>query len=408
MNRALLIPLSLLAGAALTAAEPDVAFARDIGGKLRRLVYDAAAIDPATGAEDRATRDARRREHARLDAWFTAKGRDIGPHNCRSEADKANLLVFRQVMADHEFLKLSYAQRRRFLKEVDAYAERLARDFAAATRRLFVGAAARKFLRRRLQQRLTFKLRYYGRQHGRTIAAMYLPRTQEVLINLDRMRAAPAAFFDSFEHELWHHLLPPDLARPGKNPWFEGFNEGLTECWAAGFYQGRQPAAGRTVEYPIITAWASLAIALDRDATVTWLAGVTASREYLARLRQQGALGRHLAGVLAGPARVTPAQRKRMETILTHWGWKEDDRSPISLGRYLVDDVLREDLLRREFRRQKDFFDDLIRVKTIVHLQDLKAALTVDVRHLKLPSNLAFNLKRVLKYVDQPENEYGK
>ena len=389
-----------------TAADTVDSFAADCAKKVSALLHQSAAIDPKTGVEDKETLKATHTRQEKLHAWFDAKGRNVSVKNCHTKDDLANLRDYPLVMANHAFLKLTLRERKKFIAKVDLYFRTFAKEFLPSLNQLVTDPKLKAFVQDRCKKKLTFKLRYFGSAQGKTIVAMYIPKTNTMLLNLDRMIKDPEQFYDSFEHELWHHLLPPNTEKLAENLWYEGLNEAMAEYWSKKLRKaGRR---GRTVEYPIATAWGSILLDQAPEPTMAFMAGLVPRQKLAEELAKKGPLGKLLAQEMAASPNVSDAEKQQLEKILTGWSWKEDDKSPIDLTRYLKDGKLSNQALKKDFLSQKDFLNDLIRVKTIVHLQRLKQGLSAKEigRAPHLPEHLRSNLKQVLRYAGEPQRHY--
>jgi len=251
-----------------------------------------------------------------------------------------------------------------------------------------------------LRLRVAFQTRFFGHRGGGTIAALYVPATRTIYLNLNRLaNAGLPAFIDTVEHELWHHLVPV-IPGGSRNVWWEGFNEALTESWRARLETaagGLKALNDESVEYPVQTAFASLLLASDRARVLAYLTaadsgvpGVSASALPL----------------LAAAERVTASEERRIAAILTDWGWKEDDGSRVSVSYLLRDRALDPEVVGREFRTNRRFLRAFTDALTVAAIQDFRresggsADRVADQPGLAPP--LRRNLRRVLDYVGTP------
>ena len=396
-------------------------FAARAGKAVRQVFFDASCIDPRTGLEERERRRQLRKRQRELSKWLNARGRNVRWQDCVTPTDRRNYREYPGHMANARLLALPYGKRRALVREVDAYFADFARLFAKSLEGVVGNGVAssgpnlRRCLATQLAQHLTVTCRFLNRTGGSVTAALYLPESSELILNLNRMAEDPAEFIDTFEHELWHHLLPfVGPGRVGHNVWWEGFNEAVTEMWAASLNRLRERGekqADGGVEYPVQVALASLFLGVHRAGTLEWLAAGGECAELDAHLTERAVdaepRGR-LRSVLAarhplGYA-VSPEEQRRVEAVLTQWRWKEDDGSRISIAHLLVRERLDAPAIDDAFRVNRRFLKHVIDALTLVRLQDLREECPVDeiLSEADLPALLASNLERVLRYVRDP------
>lgn len=414
-----LIAAALSGGAGEIAADPAARFGRDLATEMTALLYEASAIDPATQREDARRRQERQRRQAQLDRWFDRMGRQVTLADCRTDADRANYREFAGVMASRELLALDLGERRRCVRQATAYFERLALAYPAALQDVIATNAGQaddelaRYFAVRMTAGVRLRARYFGRRRDKVIGSLYVPSLRTIFLNLDQLARSPETFVDSFEHELWHHLLPiVEPRRISDNLWWEGFTEALAECWAEPLHRrsGRRERGETGVEYPVQTAFASLYLGSARRLALRYLAGVDGREEFLAGLAASrgGVAGPVLARAWRRPLAVDPPRRARLETLLGQWGWKEDDGASFSLAARLGPDGLDPDGLDRAFATEKEFLRDLIQALSVTTLQDLSKAIGEEqvLATLELPPHLLANLKKVLAYVSDPRRQY--
>lgn len=409
-------------------------FATRLTAEMRTLIYQAAALDPTTGEERKTYRKQRLRRQRQLEKWFIAHHRSISLADCQNETDKQNYREFRATMADYDFLRLSLTRRRRFIARIDRYLQAFREYFSPALLALLHGNAPQtplasipspleKMLIARCSTPPQLRCYYFG--HGRytVAAAVYLPSTACIYLNLNRAILEPAEFIDSFEHELWHHLLVrPQPEKLTANIWWEGFDETIAESWRAAFDAAtpeKLRAQSRKVAYPIQSAFATLCIGIAPQETLAAMADDSPSLALATRLRrkadllsahgEKGKLCRLLAKALEQNTVLSAERQVRVEKIMQKWGWKENDGAPFSMNSYLKGGQLSPKQLHRAFICNKQGINDLIQALAVVSLQDI---ITV-VPGKKLPlfiqvaPALQKNLRRVLHYVPSPFYQYA-
>ena len=396
---------------AVSAATATRAFADHLGGSTLEMFFSVAMIDRDSGGEPREPRRARIARQKQLREWLREHGGQVAAEDCEDEEDRRNLREYPETMAGRRLLALPRRQRLRLLREIEDYFEQFSEYFAASLTAVFQVAEPKHLppiVRSQMQIRLRVRPRALPRERGHLIAAIYLPQHRLILFNPDQAAEDPAGFLDTFEHELWHHLLPglDDLANDA-NLWWEGFNEAVSEIWSAEFH-ARASGIGHlhssSVEYPSQAAFASLLLGLCRTSTLRFLTGEIGEDEFLAGLTGRGARGAALAQAYGQRDFLPPARRERVESVLTEWGWREDDGSRISLEYLLVDHRLDRNILQYEFHRNREFLMHFIQALTIVLLQDLRDRFPLREwrRELDLPEALQSNLRRVFNYTRNP------
>jgi len=410
-------------------AEQAGRFAESVRRDVVALLFTAAAIDPDTRAELKQQRAQRLRRQRELRKWFVAKGRNVAWEDCATETDRANFAGFPTAMATRELLALPLRDRRRLLRTTEGYFAEFAGRFPGSIETLLppgdssFSPALPRTLQAQLSRPPRFEARFFGREAGSETSALYIPANRTVYLNLNRLAESDLpAFLDSFEHELWHHLLPA-VAPPAvsRNIWWEGFNEAIAETWACEFHRGAKPLRDlndESIEYPIQTAFATLFLGADRSLTLAHLAGAISRAEFAKTLGRpdtgspaKGAAAARLRSALATgllhAETLDRGKQRRVEDLLAIWGWKEDDGARVSISYLITDGRLASHVVDREFRSNRQFLMAVIKAVTTAALQDLCAALPPrDIRNsLQLPAPLARNLRRVLRHVQDPTSE---
>ena len=425
-----LVALALVARAADAPPPPladaAAAFAHHLAAQLATVVRRAALLDPTTGGEDRAARQARLARQAELTRWFEQRGRSVQPAELRSDADRRNYQDFFAVMADADFLALPLPERRAAVARITDELGAMARVFPAALADFIAPPAAAAAptpdplaaaLATRLTPRLNVQSRYFGREHQATVGALYLPATQTLYLNLNLLARDPAALVDGVEHELWHVLLPGlTPAAVADNLAWEGYTEALATWWGSA-WRARAgvpapPPGQESIEYPVPVAWCGLVLATDRRAALEWLAGLTAPADFAARLRAHpGPVPPRLADQFAQSLALPAARRQRLETLLHDWGWKEDDGSRFTLAKFVSGERLNAAALNQAFRADRLLLLDLIEAQGVVALQDLRAQ-PAEAEVLRaaapLPPPLQRHVAAVLRYVREPQFQFGR
>ena len=378
------------------------------------MLSEAAQIDPTTGLERKETRKILMSRQRELQEWFRGMGQAVSLADCKTPQDKANYREFRDTMASYEFVRLKLRDRQRFIKRVDGYLATLAGDFERSLAR-FLGVQSTEdplwlALGKHLQP-VTLKPRFFG--HGRYTgtAAVYYPPERTIYMNLNMAVETPDDFIDSLEHELWHHLMPLVTATTlHENLWWEGFTEAAAEQWAAS-RPGQERGRGASVEYPVQVAFVSLFLGLDRRLTLEHAYGLKTRAEFLSAFAakpDQPALRQALVRALGGGMSVDTARKAELEKMLRHWGWKEDDGGAFMLDVWLEEKNFSESKIRRAFRWDKQLLMDIIQAQTVANLRAIKAVGGDRVgQALPLAKSLSENLRRVMKYVDNPYHQYA-
>jgi hypothetical protein len=391
-------------------------FEQALHGQMVSILYDAGAIDPVTLKEDKDSRRADVKRHKELDAWFEGKGRNVSLLSCKTEVDKANYRAFRTEMSNQDFLGMKFRRRLRFVRKIDNHFGVMKRHFRTALWAVVdtpeTGPGTLEaVIQNRLEIPAGLSLRYFGRARATTIGAMYHPRSHSIYLNLNFMTSRPALFVDSFEHELWHHLLPiVDRHHATDNIWFEGFAEAASELWSEELYEqiDRSPVIkSKDIEYPIQTAFASLCFGVNRRATFEYLADVSDLSAYQEALAVDS-ISNSLSALFAEP-HFAHNGRARVTVMLSDWGWKEDDGGVIDISKYVAGEGLDKKAMATAFLYKKKMFLDLIQAVTVCKLQQFSELHSRKdlVHRVELPPHLRENLKEVLNYVESPYHQYA-
>ncbi len=420
-----------------------VVFASGVSREMITLLYRAAEIDPLTKKENRVARDATLKRQRELDRWLADNGGEVTLDDTTPRSDRENYRAYRQLMAGRDFLALSYRRRLRFIRETQAYLNQFTEHFPASVAAVLSPGRDGTILRpladpchglsgvtTRLLQPLRFRLRHFNRDGYHTTAAVYVADHHAILVNMNALLASPIVFWDTVEHEIWHHLLPPPGIRNLlENIWWEGFNEVVAELWAAHFAarigsKRMRRAMSGTVQYPVQSALATLCFAGSPDATLAYMRGClsrAAFADTLARhnldqgraavreLRPRERLMRELSRVLRDASRIEEDDISRIEGLLAGWGWTEDDGGRISISRFLTDDQLSVEAFAEAYAAEPVFLMDIIRAKTLVELQSIAHALPLNTiaAGLDVTPLLKRNLKRILRYAADPSRTLG-
>jgi hypothetical protein len=276
-------------------------------------------------------------------------------------------------------------------------------------------ATEQRALAERLATPVHVRARYFGHGKHTGTGAIYFPPTATIHINLNMAADDPAMFVDSFEHELWHHLLPLVTSKSMlNNIWWEGFTELMAERWSS-VQPPRHHAlrAARAIEYPVQVAFATMLMTAAPEATLTYLYDGRHDHARLAAAVRASAtvpapVAAALAEVIAAPVAISPERLQQLRGMLKNWGWKEDDGGLIDITGYVVDGQLDATKCGTAFRYRKQLLIDLIQAITVHNLQAVRAAGgTGWTRQLDLPRHLRRNLERVLSYVDDPYHQYA-
>ena len=395
------------------AASQAERFASTFYQNLAELLYTAAAIDPESLQEDHKKRTRLLHEQDELQLWLT---RLI---SSKETLSPTQYWYFRQIMANREFLNLPLRKRQRYIQTIQAYFADFPKHFSTSLDKL-IGAEPRKtdlslhFLKR-LKGSLRIQIIYFKPSYHHSIAAIYSPAQAQIYLNLNKLALQPYELVDTIEHELWHHLLPVDLENIGDNLWWEGFTEAIAETWS--FYYRQQCERRRhrpmgAIEYPIQTAFCSLFIALDSPGTLSYLSQTRNAKQFAQRLRNGSdhiRLRRYLAMHLLSPNTISKTHKKRIETLLKNWGWKEDDGTALMIDRFIFQDKLDAKKVTAAFRQEKQLLMDLIEALTVLILQDIvnNISQTKLRGRFTLPSQLETNLNTVLDYIRNPYHQFS-
>lgn len=385
-------------------------------GKMHLLLCEAGMLEAQTLGERGAEKVALMRRQGELEAWFARQQRAVGEGQLQTEQDKQNYRDFRTVMANAEFLKLEVDERRQYVTRVDAHEAAFARYFGASLEEFTAGGGAedtarvRGFLAQRLAQHVGVGMRYFGRGAETTIAAVYLPLTRSVYVNVNFMAAKERPFIGAVEHELWHHLVPTATpATVAQNLQWEGFNEALAKHWAAYFY-AHLPAdyklREQQVSYPLQVAYTSLFLGSERLLTLSYLTGQRSEADFLAAFAAGGPPWRAtVAAQWRERLRVDAAHSQRLAALLSAWGWKEDDGAPLKLDAVLENGQLVPAKLTALFTSNRQLLNDLGDAQCVLWLQDLQAQYPAQAyprSALDLPPNLWQNFTDVYEYSRHP------
>jgi hypothetical protein len=393
-----------------------------MAGDMRTLLYDAGCIDPATDKENTDERKRRTARQKELAKWFADRGQSVSYSRNASEEDKRNYLEFRDAMSTAEFLDRTPTKRKAFIRKTMPYFDDLA-SFFPVSLESFIGAdnsaagqRVRAVFAMHCSEPVIFKTRYFGRRTHTAIGALYFPPTKHMYLNLNYLVYSPSSFVDSFEHELWHHLLVrPSVANLGDNLWWEGFTEVAAVLWHDELEKHSRAArnlGGRGVEYDIQAAVASLYYVVDRVGTIDYLAGGTTAEAFAERLTGGAGhpvLRRHLGPWLVDRNLMPPDRKARVEKLITTWGWTENDKSPAKIDEFIKDGQLDREMISKGFRHKKDYLLDIIDAMTVVWLQDLQQDIKAKdlLKSINLPEQLEDNLDDVLSFARGPAYHYS-
>ena len=432
-------------------------FAQNLQGRMRNLLYNAGAIDPETSKESLGIKEQMIGRQRKLNSWFHDKGKEVIFEECETETDRQNYLEFREIMANKAFLQLEYSKRRRFISTINGYFEEFSNAFATSLKEMLYPSPRQtedendKMINR-LTQRLRFdvnvKIWYFNKERLTSIGAIYVPNTFTIYLNLNSLIQSPAEFIDAFEHELWHHLLPPSsLERPYENLWWEGFTEATSEIWSSYFFRHvpkrRSLKQTHHVQYPVQTAFASIYLGLHRNLTMAYLAGCMTRKRFVqcfanepefhqnksvaqkgindgiystdqklklttfkkVPLRKPVLLSKEdygLNGLLAAffqdPHLMDEKKKTEIELLLKNWGWKEDNYGPITIDRYVKRGKLRAVELAAAFHTEKYFVADLIKAMTLINLRKIDQLNSIKsfTWRLDLPKHLQKNINKII------------
>ena len=415
-------------------------FSRDLADRMSTLMFAAGTIDPLTLNENRELRNSTLKRQDNLETWFQSKRRAVRFEDLGTKEEKKNYRDFRSTMANYQFLRCSYQKRIEYIRLVNSYFSAFANNFMAGLTR-FLGntecGAVINTIDDRLKIPVTPHLRYFNRHQFTSMGAVYLPENSGIYLNLNMMIQSPSEFMDSFEHELWHHLLPPrDDSGAFRTLHFEGFTEVIAEAWREDMDLlcvglSAQKKKSRAVQYPVQTAYASIYYGMDKKLTMQYLTGDLSITEFIAQFaepkndsfsKKWGSLGHpdnsmadqrtlrmRLATTFLDRKNITSATRRKVEKTLSDWGWKEDDGGPLNLSRFAVGDRLNDDALMTSFRQEKRFFYDFIQALTVHQLQILREEFPGSkiIRQLDLPEHLLDNFSTVFSYIRNPYHQFA-
>ena len=439
-------------------------FAKDLARRMCKLLYQAGSIDQNTSKEILEQKKyiiSRQRE---LNSWLNNKGREVRFEDCKSKIDQQNYKEFFKIMATKEFLQLSYGERVRFISIIETYLKKFSDNFSTSLETMlysmdwpdkdrYIGLA--NHLIQRLQKDIDLQVAYFNKEERISMGAVYVPNMSTIYFNLNSIIQSPSEFIDAFEHELWHHLLPPNGVNfIHENLWSEGFTEAISEIWSDHFYKTvprRFPVKQReSIQYPVQTAFASIYLGLNRSLTMVYLARGFTWDDFIRKfsidvvMSQQNKKTTKLkikngnssidsefelvkkdytpvAETVANEIRtlmtfffhhstfVDEKRKDEIEKLLRNWGWKEDNHQPVNISRYLNNGNLEKDRLKTAFIREKEFLLDFIRAITIINLRKIKE-LNLNshaiIQHLNLPKHVKDNLIKVLPNVHNPDFRY--
>ena len=430
-------------------------FAHNLTLRIRTLLYDASAIDHETFIEDNAAKKRMVARQKEIRSWFRRKGGNVRFDDCKTKIDRQNYLAFRRIMANREFLRLPYKKRLQFIATINGYLRAFSNNFATSLKTMLFANETQNngsprdltgYFIVRLQHDVELRTWHFNKDQRTTMGAMYVPDTHTIYLNLNSMIQSPAEFIDAFEHELWHHLLPPSNSnRIQDNLWWEGFTEAVSEAWSNYFHdsisQDFPLKPSNTIQYPIQTAFASLYLGLDGGVTMAYLIGEVTPRDFVRHFSRRPAdrqaqnftalenlevfscvdpgfespgddmkatvnttsdilqLKSIMAQAFICSNVVDKRRKKRIETLLGSWGWREDDHRPVSISRYLDNGQLSETELATGFIVEKQFVLDLVKAITMLNMQNIgKRGLGQTVfQELRIPNPLKDNIVKVIR-----------
>ncbi len=198
------------------------------------------------------------------------------------------------MMANRDFLLLGLNQRLKFIHLVNQYFANFSSNFSLSLNHMFRSEIGNnKVYKRVLMERISdqldapveIQIRYFNRNKFTMTGAVYLPKGSAIYLNLNEMVRSAPDFIDSFEHELWHHLLPlRDKSGKFVTLWFEGFTETVSEIWSESFNKSElavnpslRPA--KTIQYPVQTAFVSLYFGVDKLAALSYFSGILSEKK---------------------------------------------------------------------------------------------------------------------------------
>ncbi|MCH2174270.1 MAG: hypothetical protein MK193_00920 [Lentisphaeria bacterium] len=224
-----------------------------------------------------------------------------------------------------------------------------------------------------LDQRINFKFRLAPPfQKGQ--GASYYPSTQTIELNLHDKKLKPLGLLDSYIHEAYHAIKPASLKQLDQVWWFEGETEYKTEQVMQRLDFKR---SWDDVQYPVLTVY------------------------YALKIEEPNLVNRLIPNEQA----LSSKEQKKIEELLTNWGWKEDNGSRISLDRYLLDGHWRADKLYEMYTKDSDFFMELFRARILVafHFHELNYE---DLNKSSLEAvgvNLQGLIRHVVSYANEPK-----
>ena len=432
-------------------------FSSQLAMQMSELLYEAAAIDPVTRKERLELKNHLMKRQKELRSWLRNRGQKVRLEDCTTEVERQNYLEFRNVMASQEFLRLPYPRRIRFISRINGYFDDFRNAFPMSLNDMIFQTPWRSDwsrdgfitnLLQRLQERVKLQIRHFNTSQFMSVGAVYVQDVGTIFLNLNSLIESSVEFIDAFEHELWHHLLPPNgVDGLYENLWLEGFTEAVSEIWSEEFYRkhsGYTLPKLISIQYPVQTGFASLCLGLNRELTLAFLGDAITRESFLRQLSTGTAavstdselvdsahnfppLGSGLASSQSGIAVKTDRssavvlkknweflsrasvyffeystiinrERKSLiEQILRDWGWKEDDYRPVNISRFIKDGYLSKTALSRAFLTEKQFLMDFVKVVTMLNLQKIEQVLADReiLEQMRLPESLKDNLIRV-------------
>lgn len=378
---------------------------------FRVFLAEAFLRDPVTGTEiAEAVRAARARQKL-LYNWFIEHDMHVSQATCTDGKEADYLESFRTEMATHRLLLLPRRKRDLLYDEMVHYSHALERVMPQT----FDGMCREApdvagFLHQRWLLPITFRGVYFGTPGDRSPASVMVPSWQRCYLDLNVAAEHPERFFDCFEHELWHHLMPLDEneEEPVATIWLEGFNECLAELWRQEFDRAADLhiSESRRVTYPLQTALASLFLGWQRENTLRFLSGRLSTEEFQSLLNTS-ADGPNLRSIYLDSQVLSPGRRQRVIRILADWGWRLPGPDSV-----YIDLLVRSDgrldtaALKIHLREHRNAVSTFLDAHAAVLLQDV---LEKKVRHRlvstaeeRLAPALATNLKRVSNYLSAP------
>jgi|SaaInlLV_10m_DNA_2_1039722.scaffolds.fasta_scaffold07268_2 hypothetical protein len=420
-------------------------FASDLAREVRSMLFAATAIDPVSWRDNTKALKSMRRRHREIHAWLTEKGSRVSWTDCSTERDRMNFRAYPNAMSNRVLLGRSRQARLRYVRTTERYLLGLTQSMGPGLVRLLStrsqtprgqptatdDGSRRQMLAAWLMSRLTAPLhvesRFLNRDKSGSVCALYVPDLQTMFIDMDQAATAPHILADSLEHELWHHMLPPLRTDPVRELLREGFTEMIAEIWGSESRRAeptRRPQSPGGVEYPFETAVTSLLWATAPYLMLEYMMGMKDTEEVAAQLRP--ALGKNgpsnraeylpnaqssaLADGLHELTTVPERNRLMVEQLLTGWGWREDDRSRISIGFLLNADKIAPAVLEHERVNNGLFARDIARAFAVCFLRNTMNTCSphpLDVSPC-LPEHVADNLRRALKSAAKPATPFAQ